>query len=112
MSDDQELIKARLGKLGLGTRREEEIVRELSEHLADHAAALEARGVASEAAAREALESVSHWPELGEEILAAETEETTMNHRTKDLWLPALCALTLSNVLLALMQIFGPPPHF
>jgi hypothetical protein len=112
MPDDQALIKARLGKLGLGTRREEEIVRELSEHLADHAAALEARGVASEAAAREALESVSNWPELGDEIFAAETEETTMNHRTKALWLPALCALTLSNVLLALMQIFGPPPHF
>ena len=35
-----------------------------------------------------------------------------MNYRTKVLWLPALCALTLSNVLLALMQIFGPLPHF
>ena len=35
-----------------------------------------------------------------------------MNYRTKVLWIPALCALTLSNVLLALMQIFGRPPHF
>src|SRR5208282_654730 len=28
------------------------------------------------------------------------------------LWLPALCAITLSNVLLALFQVFGTPPHF
>ncbi len=35
-----------------------------------------------------------------------------MNYRTKALWLPALCALTLSNGLLALMQIFSAPAHF
>ena len=35
-----------------------------------------------------------------------------MNYRTKALWLPALCALTLSNGCLALMQIFGVPAHF
>ena len=108
----QVLIRERLGKLGLGPRREEEILRELSEHLADHAEALEARGVARDAAAREALDSVSNWPELRKEILSAETEETIMNYRTKVLWLPALCALTLSNGLLALMQIFGPPHAF
>lgn len=112
MADHQELIKERLGKLWLGTRREEEIVRELSEHLADHAAALEARGVASDTAARQALDSVSNWPEFREAILSAETEEGNMNYRTKALWLPALGALTLSNVLLALIQVFGPAPHF
>jgi hypothetical protein len=112
MPYDQELIRARLGKLGLGVRREEEIVRELSEHLADHAAALEARGMAGEAAACQALASVPNWPELRREILAAETEETIMNYRTKALWLPALGALTLSNGLLAVFQVFGPPAHF
>ncbi|HMD86145.1 MAG TPA: hypothetical protein VKO18_15735 [Terriglobia bacterium] len=110
MPDNQVLISARLGKLGLGIRREEEIVRELGEHLADHAAALETGGVAKEAAAQEAFASVLNWPELRDEILSAETEETTMNYRTKVLWLPALCALTLSNGLVALMQIFGRPP--
>jgi hypothetical protein len=101
-----------LGKLRLGTRREEEIVRELSEYLEDHAAALEARRVQQDAAAREVLNSVSNWPKFREEIISAETEGTTMNYRTKALWLPALCALTLSNGLLALMQIFGTPAHF
>jgi len=111
MKDNQRYLRARLGKVGLDPRREEEIVRELSDHLEDHAAALEGRGVARDAAAREALDSVSDWPEFREDIIRAETEEATMNYRTKVLWLPALCALTLSNVILALMQIFGPP-HF
>ena len=34
-----------------------------------------------------------------------------MNYRTKGLWLPVLCALTLSNGLLAIIQIFGPLTH-
>jgi hypothetical protein len=116
MPDNQGLIRERLGRLGLETRREEEIVRELSEHLADHAAALEARGVARDAAAREALDSVSNWPELRNEILSVETEEATMNYqmtyRTKVLWLPALVALTLSSSLLAIFQFSGLVPRF
>jgi hypothetical protein len=112
MPDHRGLLKKCLGELGLAPRREEEILLELGDHLEDHAAALEANGVTSNAAAQEALDSVSNWPELREEILAVETEEGIMNYRTKALWLPALCALTLSNVLLALIQVFGPAPHF
>ena len=112
MPDNPEYLRERLGKLGVQPHREEEILRELSEHLEDHAAALEARGVARDAAVREALDSVSNWPELRDEIVSAETEETNMNYRTKVLWLPALFALTLSNGLLALMQIFGAPAHY
>jgi len=112
MPDNQKAMRERLGELGLPPRREEEILRELGEHLEDHAAALEINGVASEQAAQEALKAVRDWCELRREILSAENEETNMNYRTKVLWLPALCALTLSNLLLALMQIFGAPAHF
>ena len=35
-----------------------------------------------------------------------------MNYRTKALWLPAMCALILSNGLLAIFQVFGPAPRF
>ena len=112
MPSHQKLVKERLGKLALGTRREEEILRELGDHLEDHAATLEARGLTSDAAAQEALDSISNWPELRQEILSAENGGAIMNYRTKSLWLPALCALTLSNGLLALMQIFGAPAHF
>ena len=55
MPDNPMYLRGHLGKLGLGPRREEEILRELSEHLADHAEALEARGVAKDAAALKAL---------------------------------------------------------
>jgi hypothetical protein len=112
VSDNRKYLRERLGKLGRGTRREKEILCELADHLEDHAAALEARGVAREAAVRESLDAISNWPHLRDEILAADTEKTNMNYRAKVLWLPALCALTLSNGLLALMQIFGAPAHF
>lgn len=112
MPDKGELLKARIGKLGLAPGREEEILRELSEHLQDHASALAAGGVSSEEAAREALDSVSDWPGLRRDIVLAETEETTMNYRTKVLWLPVLCAIALSYGLLAIIPKFGSLPHF
>lgn len=112
MSDEQELIKARLGKLGIAPHREEEILRELSEHLEDEAAVLEARGVTREDAVQDALGSVSDWSVFRSEIVAAETAEDNMNYRTKVLWLPALGALTLSSVLLAVFQYAGLVPRF
>jgi hypothetical protein len=112
MSGHRRFIEKHLGKLELGPQREEEILRELSEHVADHAAALEARGVARDAAAQQAFDSVSNWPELRNEIVSAETEEAIMNYRTKVVWLPAFCTFTLSMVLLALLQISGLRPSF
>ena len=82
------IIRNHLGKLGLAPRRQEEILCELSDHLEDQAAAWEARGLAPEAAQQKAVDSVSDWPALRSEILAAETEEGNMNYRTKALWLP------------------------
>jgi len=111
MPDNRELLRKCLGELGLAPRREEEILRELGEHWEDHATALETRGVAREEALREATNSVSDWPGLRRAILLAETEEATMNYRTKVLWLPAFCTFTLNMVLLALLQIAGFQPR-
>jgi len=111
MPDNRRLIKQRLGKLGLGPRREEEILHELGEHLEDHAEELAARGVANDEATREALDSVSDWPALRSEIVLAETEEATMNYRTRVLWLPALCTLILTNALMPLLYFAGFLPH-
>lgn len=112
MPDNRAILRERLGKLGLGPHREEEIIRELSDHLEDYAAAREARGMAPEEADRKARDSVSDWPALRSEIVLAETEEESMNYRTKVLWLPALGALTLSSTLLALFQFSGLVPRF
>jgi hypothetical protein len=114
MPDKQRLLKERLGNLGLGPRRQEEILRELGEHLEDHAAALEARGLTSDEAARRAVDVVPDWSKLRIEILSAETEETSMdmNYRTKVFWLPAMCALAISSGLLAVFQHAGLMPRF
>jgi hypothetical protein len=112
MPDHRKLLKDCLGELGVSPYREKEILCELADHLEDHAETLEARGLTSDEAAREALDSVSNWPELCNEIRSAETGESTMNYRTKVLWLPALGALTLSSTLLALFQFFGLVPRF
>jgi hypothetical protein len=116
MPDHHGLLKKCLGELGLAPRREKEILCELADHLEDHAAALEARGITSEEAFQKAVGGVADWPKFREEIYRAETEEATMNYqvtyRTKVLWLPALGALTLSSTLLALFQFFGLVPRF
>jgi len=116
MPNHQGLTKAGLGKLALGSRREEEILRELGDHLEDHADALEARGIPSDDAIREALRGVEDWSNFRDEICRAETEEATMNfqvtYRNKVLWLPALGALTLSSILLAIFQFSGLVPRF
>lgn len=111
MPDKQKPLKERLGNLRLRPQREQEILRELGDHLDDHAAALEARGVRSEEAARQALDAVPDWSELGNEILRAETEAAIMNCRTKVLWLPALCTFFLNAILLTILQMAGLRPH-
>ena len=112
MPDNREQIKKRLGNLGLDPHREEEIIRELSDHYTDHAAALEAHGTPNDAAAQEAFDSISDWAELRKKIRSAEMEEPIMNHRSRVLWLPALGAIALSSITLALLQFFGVVPHF
>jgi hypothetical protein len=111
MPDHRGLLKNYLGGLGLAPQREEEIFRELGDHVEDHAATLEAHGVPQDAAAREALDSVSDWLEFRKQILAAENAEEIMNYRTKVLWLPAFCTFLLNALLLALLQIAGLRPH-
>jgi hypothetical protein len=110
MPDERKPIQERLGKLDVEPCRQEEIERELGEHLADLASALEARGVTREAAAKASLESVSDWRQLGKDISAAEMEET-MNHRTRALWLPAVGALFASYGLTAIIQVCAPLTH-
>lgn len=112
MPDNRALVKERLGELGLAPYREEEILRELAGHLEDQATALEASGMGPEEAVEEALDSIPGWPELRAEIIQAETEEETMNYRTKVLWLPAVVGGVASSSALAIMQLSGLAPLF
>ncbi len=112
MPNEQELIRARLGNLGLRRAREEEIIRELGNYVEDHAAELAASGVPSPGDVQQALDCVPDWPALRNQILSAETEEAAMNYRTKVVWLPALGALFLSSTPLAILQYAGYSPRF
>ncbi len=112
MPNNQRLIRERLGVLGVAPQREEEILRELGDHVEDSVVALEADGILPEEALRDTLDSVSDWPELRKEILRAETVKGAMNCRTKVLWLPALSAIAMSSGLLALFQCAGLVPRF
>jgi len=111
MPDNLEIIKRRLGRLGLGVQREREIARELADHIDDHAAELQANEVRPEDAVDEPLDGVSDWTALRSEIIAAETEEESMNQRTRVFWLPAFCTFLLSALLLAGLQIAGYQPR-
>jgi hypothetical protein len=111
MPNNQDLIRERLGALGLPPQREEEILRELGEHVEDSLAALEAGGILPEQALRDTLDSVSDWPELRKRIVHAETAGRAMNCRTRALWVPALSAIAMSSGLLALVQHAGIAPH-
>jgi len=112
MPANRDLLRERLGALGLAPHREEEILHELSEHLEDHAAEIEARGVTREEALREALNDVSDWSAVRHEIVCAEVGEEYMNYRTKTFWLPGFVALVISSGLLALLQFAGVAPRF
>jgi len=111
MPDNRQLIKERLGELGLRPRREEEILRELGNYLEDSAEELAVRGVPYDAAIREGLDSVSDWASLRREIVLVETEEGTMNYRTRVLWLPGVCIFLLNVGFLAALQIAGLQPR-
>jgi hypothetical protein len=116
MPDNRALLKNCLGELGLTPQREEEILREVGDHVEDHTTALEAGGIANEEAFQKAVGSVEDWPKFREEIYRAETAEATMNYqmtyRSRVFWLPALVALTLSSGLLAVFQHAGIEPRF
>jgi hypothetical protein len=116
MPDNYQLIRERLGEIGASPRREQEIIRELGEHLDDLAEALMAGGAERIDVQRDVAGAVTDWPALRDAIRLAETEEAGMNyhlnHRSKALWLPALFAVTLSHGLLLTMQCVGVRPRF
>jgi hypothetical protein len=105
------LVRERLGALGIGAEREEEVVAELAGHFEDaYEGCLESSATPEMASAR-AFGEVSNWSRLSREIRRA-TEEDPMNARTKHLWLPGMVMLFFSSVLLMFITRFGPLPVF
>ena len=103
------MVRLRLGALGLGAAREEEIRAELAEHLEDaYQDALQC-GLSPEAAIACAHEQVLDWKCLARKIRRAGQEEDAMSHTTKTLWLPGMSVLIFSVILLLVMIRLVPP---
>jgi hypothetical protein len=111
MPDWQAHVRERLGVLGIGAEREEEVVAELAGHFEDAYEGCLERSATPEHAFAFAFSEVDNWSRLSREIRRA-TEEDPMNERTKNLWLPGMVTLFFSSVLLMYITRHGPLPVF
>lgn len=111
MPDWIEIVKERIGALGLEPEREAEIVAELSHHQEDAFEEWRGRGLSEQESAARALLAVSNWHELGREIRSAELEEVPMKQRIRSIWLPGLVTGTLAWGLYWLLETWGVPPR-
>lgn len=108
MPDWTEIVKTRLGLLGLPADREVEIIREVAAHLEETYDNFRRQGCSEEEAVTAVLASASDWSELRQRIRFAEEGEGTMNQRIRSFWLPGLCAAAIAYVLLQLSGLAYP----
>ena len=111
MHDWNELVRERLGRLGLDAAQREEIIAELANHLEDACEDLRARGLPESDAVEQVLNEVIDWRRLARTIRNAKREEGNMNRRTKSVWLPGLVTLALASVFLMVLEIIGVHPR-
>lgn len=90
MPDWLQLVKSRLGPLGLDPQREAEIVAELAAHLEELAANSRQRGSSEEEATRLALASVPDWTVLRKKIRSVEKRGSPMSDFRKHVWPPGI----------------------
>ena len=109
--DWTQLVRERLGALGIDAEREEEVVAELAGHFEDAYEGCLERCATPASAFACAFGEVSNWSRLSREIRRA-TGEDPMNERTKNLWLPGMVMLFFSSVLLMYVTHYGPLPVF
>ena len=93
MREWSEIVRARLGALGLAAEREEEIRAELAGHLEEIYLEDRRRGLTPEDSEAHALEGVPDWTQLAQAIRRADQKEGPMSRDTKTLWLPGMAGL-------------------
>ena len=106
MPDWRELVRRRLGPLGLDVRREEEITQEFVDHLEESWESKNGPQPAREEDRVRDLDAVD-WVLARREIRRAELGEAKMNYRTKTLWLPGILALVLADSLFGFLISLG-----
>ena len=110
MPDWEDLIRRELAGLVLRPDERREVVAELAEHLEETCQAMLRLGVSRDEAVRRTLLRVGNWRHLRKKIQAARSEDNSMTNRIKQFWLPGLLTLSVSMLLLMLIQFVGPKP--
>ena len=110
MPDWEKLVRRGLAGLALGPEEQREVFAELASHPEETYESLRKEGVSKQDAVRRTLSQVRDWNDLQRKIRSARMKEDTMNTRVTRFWRPSLITFTLSSVLLAANQIFGPRP--
>ena len=111
MPDWAQMVREKLASLALeGGDDAAQVFDELADHLEQHYRALLSEGGSEEEALRGALAAAGDWKALQRKIESSRNEETTVNKRVTQFWFPAFLTLSLSMVLLAVLELFGPKP--
>jgi len=110
MRDWAQFVRERLTTLALDDDDAAQVFDELTGHLELDYRSLLSEGCSEEEAVRRALAGAGDWQVLQRKIESSRNKETIMNKRVTQFWFPALLTLSLSMVLLAVLEIFGPKP--
>jgi hypothetical protein len=111
MPDWTRLVRERLDLEDLSPDQQKDTIAELASHLDDLFEEYRAQGLNESDASARAMQEVSDWQGLAKTIRRARREET-MNHRTKQLWLPAMINLTIAMAVLTFEVRMDLHPQF
>jgi len=110
--DWDELVREHMRTLDLPAREAEQVVAELAAHLEDVYEQQRAKGLSAPEAREFALNQVSQWSRLAEDIQHAKNKEEIMNRTTKHFWLPGLVSLTAAMGSLMILILISLQPRF
>jgi len=110
MRDWEALVREQLAGLVLEPQERREVVAELAAHMEEVFDGLLRQGIAEDEAVRRTLSQAGNWRDLRRKIQAVRSEENMMTNRVRQFWLPGLLTLSLSMVLLMVIQFIGPKP--
>ena len=105
MREWAEIVRTRIGAIGLAAEREDEIQTELAGHLEDACVEALQRGLTEDDAVAHALEQVPDWTQLAQAIRRADQKEGPMSRDTKTVWLPGMTALAGAAAVLFATQL-------
>jgi len=109
MRDWRKYVRERLAEAGERDDADEQVVRELSDHLDDVYTELRASGLTQAQALRRTSRQVGNWLELRRGIQAVR-QEGEMQEHVKQFWLPSLVTLLLGWGILAILIWSGVAP--